>query len=106
MDRWVTLRNLQEPFNWMVVSCVISSTMNSQRRTKIARMTPVMKLINKSGSFEDKVKFDWQPYLWGKVYVKCKNIKSKSKCKNELKNTYCQHLMWLILNMELRVGGK
>ena len=47
------------------MSCAISSTMNRQQRTKIAGMTIAKKLINQSGSFEDKAIFDWQPMeLW------------------------------------------
>ena len=34
MYKWVILRNLQEPSTLTVVSCVISSTMNKQKRTK------------------------------------------------------------------------
>ena len=33
MYRWTELRNLQEPFIWMVVSCTISSATSGQKRT-------------------------------------------------------------------------
>ena len=52
MYRWTELRNLQEPFIWMVISCTISST-SRQKRTKVTGMTIVKKLVNQSGSFED-----------------------------------------------------
>ena len=35
--------------------------MNSQKRTEIAGLTIVKKLLNQSGGFDDTVKFDWQP---------------------------------------------
>ena len=53
--RWVIMRNLQEHFIWIVVSCAISSTMNRQKWIKIAVMTSAKKLINHVGSFENKV---------------------------------------------------
>ena len=46
MYRWTELRNLQEPFIWMVVSCTISSATSGQKRTKVTGMTTVKKLIN------------------------------------------------------------
>ena len=49
------MRILPEPFTWAVVS-------NRQKRADIAGMTTVKKLINKSGSFEDSVKF--KSNLW------------------------------------------
>ena len=61
MYKWVILRNLQEVFIWTVLSCSISSTMNRQKRTEIAWMTTMKKLINQSGSFENTAKFNWQP---------------------------------------------
>ena len=44
MYRWTELRNLQEPFIWMVVSCTISSATSGQKRTKVTGMTTVKKL--------------------------------------------------------------
>ena len=52
------MRNFQEPFICMVISCATSFT-NRQKRTEIVWMTAVKKLINQSGSLENKVKFNW-----------------------------------------------
>ena len=61
MYRWVILSKLHELFIWMGVCCDICPTMNKQKRTKIAAMTTLKKVIYQSGSFEDKVIFEWQP---------------------------------------------
>ena len=61
MYRLTELRNLQEPFIWMVVSYTISSTTSRQLRAKVTGMTIVKKLVNYSGSFEDTAKFNWEP---------------------------------------------
>ena len=58
--RWVVPRNVREPFFWMVISCVMCSTTNRQKRTEIAGMTTVKKLIKKNGGFENIAKFNWQ----------------------------------------------
>ena len=55
------LRNLQDLFIWMLISCAISSTMNRQKRTKIAGIAIVKKLVNQSGCFENAKKIDWKP---------------------------------------------
>ena len=58
---YVQMGSIEEPFIWMFMSCAISSTTNGQKRTEIARMTTVKKLISESGTFENTVKFNWQP---------------------------------------------
>ena len=57
----VILRNIQEVFIWMVVSCAISSNMNRQKIIKIGNMATVKKFICQIGSFENTVNFIWQP---------------------------------------------
>ena len=57
----VQMGSIQEPIIWTVISCAIFSTINRQKRTEIAWMITVKKLINQSGSFESTAKFKGQP---------------------------------------------
>ena len=64
------MRSFQELFIWTVISCAISFTTNRQKRTEIAWMTTVKKLINQSGSLENTVKFNWQLNKWSCLRIR------------------------------------